>query len=139
MEIPAPEKIVVAGPGLSVAAQVASNLADSANQVTPADAKIIKPVDVVDRQFVEEIGVKTHGWISEGNTWWRRHQNWVWAFVVGADGIVGWIAPQIPAQYPKLALTFNMAGVVTGKLLSLRTQVSVVVANIRNEVRRHTE
>lgn len=139
MDIPAPEKIVVAAPGLSVAAQVATNIAESANQITPMDAKIIRPVDVVDRQFVEDIGIKTHGWISEGNTWWRKHQNWVWAFIVGADGIVGWLAPQIPAQYPKLALTVNMAAVVTGKILSLRTQASVVIASIRNEVRRHTE
>lgn len=139
MDIPAPEKIVVAGPGLSVAAQVATNVAEKVNEATGTEVPNIKPVDVVTPEFVKELGIKTHGWISEGNTWWKRHQNWVWAFIVGTDGFVSWLSPQIPQQYPRLSLVFNIAGVITGKILSMRTQFSVVYANILAEVRRHTQ
>lgn len=139
MDAPVQPTIVVAAPGLSVAAQVAEQTAQKINQSTPADAPVVKPVDVVDRNFLEEIGIKTSGWAHVGNTWWREHSTWVWGFVVGVDGFIGAFLPLIPVTYPKLLLTFNMIGMATAKLLTWRAQANVAVARVKAEVKRHTE
>ncbi len=130
--------LVVAAPGQSVAAQVAVKTAEAINNATPADAPVVKPADVVDRKFVEEIGVKTTGWFHVGDTWWREHSTWVMGAVVAVDSAVGIILPMIPARYPKLTLAFNMLGLATAKILTWRAQASVAVARVKAEVKRHT-
>lgn len=138
-DAPVQPTLVVAAPGLSVAAQVATQQANAINNATPPDAPVVKPVDVVDKRFLEEIGVKTSGWAHVGNTWWREHSTWVWGAVVAVDSSVAFFLPMIPIQYPKLTLAFNMLGMATAKLLTWRTQANVAIARVKAEVKRHTD
>lgn len=135
-DAPVQPTLVVAAPGLSVAAQVATQQANAINNATPPDAPVVKPVDVVDKRFLEEIGVKTSGWAHVGNTWWREHSTWVWGALVALDCYLPMAQPFIPVKY-MAAMNITMACVA--KLLSWRVQNSVAVARIKAEVKRHTD
>jgi hypothetical protein len=80
---------VIAGEGLSVAAQVAI-------AKNPGD-----PVAAVDTTLLAEVGVKTHGWVIRGDDWWKQHSTWVWAVLVGVDGFLPMVAPFVPIKYQR--------------------------------------
>lgn len=139
MDVPAPDKIVVAGPGLSVAAQVATNLADAANAATPADAPVIKPVDVVDKDFVESIGIRTQGWVTDTRAFWKEHSTQFWTAALVLQGVLQAFHDDIPADYVTALRYVDMALGGLGLLFKLRLQTSLIIDTFRNEVRRHTE
>lgn len=139
MEIPAPEKIVVAGPGLSVAAQVAENIAAKVNAETPPDAPVVKPVDVVDRDFVESIGIRTHGWLLDGRAFWKEHSTQFWVVALALQGFLQAFRDDIPEAWVSLGHWVDIALGGLGLLMKFRLQAGLVVDMIRTEVKRHTE
>lgn len=126
MDAPAQDTQVTAGPGLSVAAQVATARNPD------------NPVAAVDRTLLEEVGVKTSGWVHAGNTWWREHSTQVWALVVALDSGVAICQPIIPPHWTRIAAAVSAVGGVTGVVLKYRVQLSVALDRIRSEVSRHT-
>lgn len=139
MEIPAPEKIVVAGPGLSVAAQVAENIAASVNQATGPTVPDIKPVDVVDRDFVESIGIRTTGWVTNTRAFWKEHSTQFWTAALVLQGLLQAFHDDIPADYVTVLRYVDMSLGGLGLLFKLRLQAGLIIDTIRAEVRRHTE
>lgn len=139
MNIPDPQKIVVAGPGLSVAAQVAENIATSVNQATGPTVPDIMPVDVVDRDFVESIGIRTTGWAKAGKAFWMEHSVQFWSAAAGLETGLQVAQTWIPAEWAQLghimAITLSWLGI----LFKLRRQGNLIVDRIREEVRGHTE
>lgn len=123
---PAQTTQVTVGPGLSVAAQVA--VAKNPDN----------PVVVVDRSFLNEIGVKTTGWVHAGNTWWKEHSTQVWACVAGLDSAVAIFQPSIPPTWTRTAAAVSAIGGITGIILKYRIQFSVMADRIRAEIQRHT-
>lgn len=134
-DAPVQPTVVVAEPGLSVAAQVATQQANAINASTPADVPNVKPAELVDRRFLEEIGVKTSGWAHVGNTWWREHSTWVWGALVALDCYLPMAAPLLPVKY---MAALNIAMACVAKVLQWRIQNNVAVARIKAEVQRHT-
>jgi hypothetical protein len=139
MDIPAPDKIVVAGPELSVAAQVATNVADSINLATGPTVPDIKPVDVVDRDFVESIGVKTHGWLHAGKTFWKEHSTQFWTAAITLQTYLLAFQGDIPEAWEKVSRGVAIVLGVLGVLMKLRLQPSIVVERVRSEVKEKTE
>jgi len=139
MDIPAPDKIVVAGPGLSVAAQVAENIAATVNQATGPTVADIKPVDVVDRDFVESIGIRTSGWVTNTRAFWKEHSTQFWAAALALQVALQAFRDDIPADWATLGHYLDMSLMGLGLLMKLRLQGGLIIDTIRNEVRRHTE
>lgn len=123
---PEQETQVTVGPGLSVAAQVAVAKNPS------------NPVGVVDRPFLDEIGVKTTGWVHAGNTWWKEHSTQIWACVVGIDSATAILLPSIPPTWTRIATAVSAVGGLTGIVLKYRIQFSVLADRVRAEIQRHT-
>ena len=123
---PVQETTVAVGPGLSVAAQVAS----AKNPDNPSV--------VVDQSFLHEIGMATSGWVHAGNTWWKEHSTQVWACVAGLDSAVAVFQPSIPPTWTRTAAAVSAIGGITGLILKYRIQFSVVAGRVRAEIQRHT-
>lgn len=139
MEIPAPEKIVVAGPGQSVAAQVATNVVQTINETTGPEVPNLKPVDVVDREFVESIGIRTSGWIHVGKTFWKEHSTQFWVVAIGLQTFLQSVQDDIPPTWEAVGHWTSVALGALGLIMKVRIQGGLIIENIRNEVRRHTE
>lgn len=135
-DAPVQPTVVVAAPGRSVAAQVATQQANAINNSTPVDAPVVKPADLVDANFLHEIGVKTSGWAHVGNTWWKEHSTWVWGALVALDCYLPMAVPLLPTKY---LAAINIVMACVAKILNWRIQNNVAVARIKAEVERHTE
>jgi hypothetical protein len=138
MDAPVETKTVVVGPGLSVAAQAATVIADQRNEALPSGLATVKPSDVVDRDFLESIGMRTKGWVKLGGLFWRQHSVQFWTAAAALETTLqvaqGWIPERWATLGHGIALVLSWLGI----LFKARLQGGLIVARIRGEVERHT-
>ncbi len=139
MDTPVQEKVVLTGPGLSTAAQVATNVAANLNAQLPGEIATIKPVDVVDRNFVESIGIKTTGWVKMGAVFWKQHSVQFWTAAGVTETGLQILQTWIPQDWKDLGHWVAIGLMGLGILFKARRQGNLIVDRIREEVRGHTE
>jgi hypothetical protein len=139
MDAPVQEKVVLTGPGLSTAAQVATNVAANLNAQLPDVIATIKPVDVVDRNFVESIGIETTGWITNGKLFWKQHSVQFWTAAGVTETGLQILQTWIPQDWKDLGHWVAIGLMGLGMLFKARRQAGLIVDRIREEVRGHTE
>lgn len=135
---PTQKPTVVAGPGLSVAAQVATQVATQVNAQLPPSMATVKPVDIVDKDFVESIGIRTTGWLNLGKAFWRQHSVQFWSAAAGLETALQVAQTWIPSHWESVGHYVVVALGWLGILFKARRQANLIVDNIRQEVARHT-
>lgn len=139
MDAPADAKQVEVGPGLSVAAQAATVTAAKINAETGPAVPDIRPVDVVDKQFAESIGIKTKGWTpGAAKVWYREHSTQIWTAATVVDMTLVFLLARIPSEWVTVTLIVKIAAQITGTVLKYRNQLGVVLARLRGEVANNT-
>ncbi len=124
--------VVVAEPGRSIAGQVAAQVA-VANGLT-------NKVDAVDKQLLETVGVKTHGWTKDAaKIWWKEHSTQIWGLVTVIELTMTFVGSYIPKEWTTLSHAVAAIGGFAGMILKYRVQLSVALDRIRAEVARSDE
>ena len=137
MDAPVEPKTVEVGPGLSVAAQAATVVAEKRSELMPV-GQSVKPADVVDRDFLESIGVRTSGWLHMGKAFWLEHSTQVFSIATALQIYLQAAHDTLPPGWVRMGGYVDGALYVVGLVLKLRIQPDVAVARAKAEVERHT-
>lgn len=125
--VPTPETIVVSTSGPTAAAVVAK-------AVDPGDPHAAVTVDLL-----HSVGMKTKGWTSDSQYFWRQHSTQVWLAVSAIETTCTTFHEYIPKNWALIAHGVAALGSLAGLLLRYRIQLSLAFARVHDAITRNPE